>query len=57
MNSNTANAVSFDALVLLICGLFRIAAFYNALVNWQRHAQRMGAWREFLSTDDSWWPS
>lgn len=43
--------------LVLICGLFCLSAFYNALVNWQCRTERLGTWREFLSTDESWWPS
>jgi hypothetical protein len=42
---------------LMICGLFCLSAFYNALVNWQIRTLRLGTWREFLSTEESWWPS
>jgi hypothetical protein len=47
----------YVAVLLLICGLFCLSAFYNALVNWQCRTGRLGTWREFLSTDESWWPS
>ena len=47
----------YVVVLLLICGLFCLSAFYNALVNWQCRTERLGTWREFLSTDDSWWPS
>ena len=43
--------------LLLICGLFCLSAFYNALVNWQCRTERLGTWREFLLTEESWWPS
>jgi hypothetical protein len=41
----------------LTCGLFRLLAFHNALVNWQIRTLRLGSWREFLNTNESWWPS
>lgn len=47
----------YVVVLLLICVLFCLSAFYNALVNWQCRTERLGTWREFLSTDDSWWPS
>jgi hypothetical protein len=47
----------YVVVLLLICGLFCLSAFHNALVNWQCRTERLGTWREFLSTDDSWWPS
>jgi hypothetical protein len=40
-----------------LCGVFFLSAFYNALVNWQARTLRLGTAREFLATDDSWWPS
>lgn len=49
--------LSYVAVLLLICGLFCLSAFYNALVNWQCRTERLGTWREFLSTNESWWPS
>lgn len=39
-----------------ICSCFFLLAFYNALVNWQIRTRRLGTAREFLHTDDSWWP-
>lgn len=47
----------YVVVLLLICAVFCLSAFYNALVNWQCRTERLGTWREFLSTDDSWWPS
>ena len=40
-----------------VSGVFFLSAFYNALVNWQARTLRLGTAREFLSTEDSWWPS
>lgn len=40
-----------------LCGIFFLSAFYNALINWQARTLRLGSAREFLTTDDSWWPS
>ena len=40
-----------------LCGVFFLSAFYNALINWQARTLRLGTAREFLATDDSWWPS
>jgi len=39
------------------CTALFLAAFYNALVNWQVRTRRLGSAREFLATEDSWWPS
>lgn len=47
----------YVVLLVSICGLFCLSAFYNALVNWQCRTERLGTWREFLITDESWWPS
>jgi len=40
-----------------LCGVFFLSAFYNALINWQVRTLRLGTAREYLATDDSWWPS
>jgi hypothetical protein len=50
-------SLPYVAVLLLMCSLFCLSAFYNALVNWQCRTGRLGTWREFLSTNDSWWPS
>lgn len=39
------------------CTVFFLSAFYNALINWQVRTRRLGSAREFLATEDSWWPS
>jgi hypothetical protein len=40
----------YVVVLLPICGLFCLSAFYNALVNWQCRTERLGTWREFLSS-------
>jgi hypothetical protein len=47
----------YVVLLLVICGLFCLSAFYNALLNWQCRTERLGTWREFLGTEESWWPT
>jgi hypothetical protein len=49
--------LAYVAGLLLVCAAFTLSAFYNALVNWQIRTLRLGTTREFLSTDESWWPS
>lgn len=49
--------VPYVVILMMICGLFVLSAFYNALLNWQIRTLRLGTWREFLSTEESWWPS
>lgn len=49
--------VAYVVILMMISGLFVLSAFYNALVNWQIRTLRLGTWREFLSTEESWWPS
>jgi hypothetical protein len=49
--------LAYVVLLVLICGLFCLSAFYNALVNWQCRTERLGTWGEFLTADESWWPS
>ena len=43
-------------LFLAVVGCFFLLAFYQALVNWQIRCRRLGSVREFLFTNDSWWP-
>ena len=43
--------------LLAICAAFFLSAFYNALINWQIRTLRLGSVREFLATEESWWPS
>jgi hypothetical protein len=49
--------LSYVAGLLLICAAFFLSAFYNALVNWQLRTLRLGSAREFLCTNERWWPS
>lgn len=46
----TLNAFSFGAICML-------AAFYQALVNFQLRSARAASWREFLLTEQDFWPS
>ena len=41
---------------LPFCALFFLLAFYNALLNFQIRVGRSAGWREYLSTDKSFWP-
>lgn len=50
-------SLSYIVALLGFCGTFFLFAFHNALVNWQVRTQRLGTAREFLATEDSWWPS
>jgi hypothetical protein len=43
-------------LFFAVVGCFFLLAFYQALVNWQIRCRRLGSVREFLLTNDSWWP-
>ena len=43
--------------LVAFCAVFFLAAFYNALINWQARTMRLGTAREFLTTTDTWWPS
>lgn len=43
--------------LIAITTCFGLGAFYNALVNWQIRAGRLGSAGEFMSTTDSWRPS
>jgi hypothetical protein len=37
-------------------GLFLLLAFYNALLNFQIRLRRSASWREFMSTDEGFFP-
>ncbi len=41
---------------LPFCLLFFLIAFYNALVNFQIRVGRTASWREYLSTNQAFWP-
>jgi hypothetical protein len=36
--------------------LFLLVAFYNALLNFQIRVRRSAGWREFLSTEEGFFP-
>jgi hypothetical protein len=46
--------LAFDFLPL--CLLFVLLAFYQALVNFQIRVGRAASWREYLTTEDDFWP-
>jgi hypothetical protein len=41
---------------LPLCALFMLLAFYQAMVNFQIRAGRTAGWREYLTTDQGFWP-
>ena len=41
---------------LPLCALFMLLGFYQALVNFQIRAGRTAGWREYLATDQGFWP-
>jgi hypothetical protein len=41
---------------LPFCMLFFLIAFYNALLNFQIRMRRLVNWREYLLTNESFWP-
>jgi len=41
---------------LPLCLLFVLVAFYQALVNFQIRTGRAAGWREYLTTEDGFWP-
>jgi hypothetical protein len=41
---------------LPLCLLFVLLAFYQALINFQIRLGRTAGWREYLTTDDGFWP-
>ena len=52
----TAMRVVLALEFLPFCALFLLLAFYNALLNFQIRVGRSAGWREYLSTDKSFWP-
>jgi hypothetical protein len=52
----TAMRVVLALEFLPFCGLFFLLAFYNALLNFQIRIGRAASWREYLATDEPFWP-
>jgi hypothetical protein len=52
----TATRIVLALDFLPFCALFFLLAFYNALLNFQLRIGRSAGWREYLSTDKSFWP-
>ena len=52
----TAMRVVLALEFLPFCALFFLLAFYNALLNSQIRVGHSAGWREYLSTDKSFWP-
>ena len=49
--------LSSAASFLPFCVLFLLVAFYNALLNFQLRIGRVAGWREYLMTNERFWPS
>ena len=43
--------------LVALCGTFFLSAFHNALVNWQVRTHQLGTARQFLNSEETWWPS
>jgi hypothetical protein len=56
-HSSAYTRLPYVIVLCLICGIFCLSAFHNALVNWQIRTLRLGTWCEFINTNESWWPS
>jgi hypothetical protein len=52
----TAMRVVLALEFLPFCALFFLLAFYNALLNFQIRIGRTASWREYLATDEPFWP-
>jgi hypothetical protein len=52
----TAMRVVLALEFLPFCALFFLLAFYNALLNFQIRIGRAASWREYLATDEPFWP-
>jgi hypothetical protein len=53
----TATRVTSALYFLPFCAVFFLAAFYNALLNYQIRSGRLASWREYLATLDGFWPN
>lgn len=47
------SAVTF----LPFCTVFFLVALYNALLNYQIRVSQLATWREYLATEDGFWPN
>jgi hypothetical protein len=56
MSPWTAMRVVLALEFLPFCALFFSVAFYNALLNFQIRIGRTASWREYLATDEPFWP-
>lgn len=52
----TAARIALALEFLPFCALFSLLAFYNALLNFQIRVGRAASWREFLATNEPFWP-
>jgi hypothetical protein len=52
----TATRIASALEFLPFCALFVLLAFYNSLVNFQIRIRRAASWREYLTTDQPFWP-
>jgi hypothetical protein len=52
----TAMRVALALEFLPFCALFLLLAFYNALLNFQIRIGRAASWREYLATNEPFWP-
>jgi hypothetical protein len=53
----TITRVTLALYFLPFCAVFFLVAFYNALLNYQLRARRLASWREYLATQDRFWPN
>ena len=56
--SSPWNAVRIASMVYFLpfCALLVLVGFYHALLNFQIRIGRMASWREYLATDEPFWP-
>lgn len=52
----TAGRVLLALEFLPFCALFFLLAFYNALLNFQMRIGRTASWREYVTTNEPFWP-
>lgn len=52
----TAMRVTSCLYFLPFCGLLFLMSFHNALLNFQIRSRRLASWRDYISTDERFWP-
>jgi len=56
LSSWTVERAAVTLEFLPFCALFFLVAFYNALLNFQIRIGRLASWREYLASNERFWP-